>query len=312
MVKKASKADSTPGFLRRTGIFGFELFMALFGLVTTLMVVDYGIFALFNYLVGDKNSSSMMGEFTVWIVAALVVWLPVTIIFYLRSRSEAERVPVRSESGLYKVLTSLYYFSVIVGAIILAFIAIYALVRTAVNPDESITEVMTRVVGPALVAVLVHVGMMFAYSRHKSSNKYTFASIFGGVAALLVIALLALSIGLTRGAKQDEIAVSDLGNIRTAIEDYNYDNGKIPASLSDLSFVSKKTADRLSNYEYSRIDDLRYELCADFVNDTRDDDGFYAYPSSYLNKDYNLYQSFNYHDDGRVCFKLRAEAITKD
>lgn len=310
MVKKGVRVKRRPSFLNRTGLFGFELFMALFGLVTTLVVVDYGVFALFNYSNNARvnaDSAPFLGESIIWIVTALFVWLPVTIVFYLRSRSEAEQKPARSSSVLYKVLTSIYYFCVIVGAIILVFLAIYSLVSGSTTPDVSMKDVLMKSAVPALLAVAIHVGMMFAYTKSNRPPRLVFASLYGGFVAVLAVVLLVISIGFTRSLKQDELTVSDLGIVNTAIIDHYYVNKKIPTDLSQISIINNKLKARLGQYEYTPVDEKRYQLCANFLTDSRSDNymGSQAYPLAY--EDYAPYQSFYWHDKGRVCFKLSTE-----
>lgn len=306
----AKKAPSQPKkFLERTSLYGFELFMSLFGLVTTLVVLDYGVFTLCNYLTGGGAATWRMGDFAVWIVVAMIVWLPVTLVFYLRSRAESQQHPLHAQSALYKVLISIYYFALIVGAIGLVFMAVYMLVRLAIDPSEVLSDAMLRMVLPALVAAALHVGMMFAYPKFGRPSRTIFAGVLGAVSTILIIALLVVSAGQIRSTKQDDMTENDLSNIQTAVLTYGGDNaGKLPASLSDLSLTSA-TADRLDRYEYHVIDDKRYELCADFLTDTTNRSGqTEPVPAMREVPDvYPSYWSFRDHTKGRVCFKLRTQ-----
>lgn len=220
MAEEELKAVKKPGFFQRMSMYGFELFMALFGLVTTLIVIDYSIFALVNYLCGVGNEAAYVGEYTIWIIAALIVWLPITIVFYLRSRSEGLRNPVHERSVLFKVLTATYYFCIIIGGTVLAFTAIYSLVRMAVTPDEPAADVLTRVVSPAILAVLVHVGMMFAFPKSNKPSRRVFTMTFVAIAGVLALALLSVSVTSIRGSGQDDDNFHDLHTVQPSVEIY--------------------------------------------------------------------------------------------
>ncbi len=310
MSTEESKVVKKPGFFQRTSMYGFELFMAFFGLVTTLIVVDYCIFALVNYIRGAGNDTSYVGEFTIWIIAAMIVWLPVTAVFYLRSRSEGLRNPAHEQSVLFKVLASIYYFCVIIGATGLAFAAIYALVRMAVSPDESATEVLVRVVVPAGLAVLVHIGMMFACPKSNKPSRRVFTTIFVTVAGTLALVLFSISASSIRGAKQDDATLNDLNAIQSSIEIYQSQNSTLPSTLNSLTFSKVDIKERLSKYSYTKVDDTRYDLCATFITDAHD-----RYNSDYIAADtsveYKTYASFYSHVAGEQCFKLQADAGQK-
>lgn len=311
--KSAKTVSKRPGFFQRTSIYGFELFTALFGLFTTLVVVDYGIFALFNYLRSFSGGSSYFGDITIWIVAAMVVWLPVTIVFYLRSRSEYERHPLHGDSPLHKVLVSIYYVSVLFGAIGLSFALIYALVHLTVSPDESVADVLVRVVVPAFIATLVHVGMMFAYPKSRRPSRKIFATVFGILAAVVAVSLFAVSAGLIRSNRMDEITASDLNAIQASVTSYASENKTVPAKIDAVKDLSKDTQARIDHYTYSVQASDKYTLCADFLTDTTaqqsrgevvpmvaQDDG------STSSDGYSSYMNFTVHAKGTVCFKLRA------
>lgn len=307
MFKSKSDSSKTPGFLERTSMYGFELFMSLFGLVTTLVVIDYGVFVLFNYFMGFEGSNSFFSEFTIWIISAMIVWLPVTLVFYLRSRSETVRNKEHSSTVLYKVLMSIYHFFIITGAVLLAFIAIYTLIRTLATPDEPFVDMLVRVILPAIIAVFVHIGLMFAYTKNGKPSKNLFVSVFGGVSLALIVTLLVISIGVLRGVKQDETTSGDLSRIQSAIAGYQYTKKDTPNNLAQLSLLNKDTKERLSKYDYTRVDNQRYELCAEFNTSTKNSSRYDPMPASPVDEEgeYHTYASVYSHDKGRVCYKLR-------
>jgi type II secretory pathway pseudopilin PulG len=311
--KSTAASVHRPGFFHRTSIYGFELFTALFGLATTLIVIDYGIFALFNYLRSMTNANFYVGELTVWVVAAMIVWLPVTIAFYLRSRSEYERNPLHGGATLHKVLVSIYYVLVLFGAIGLAFAAIYALIHLTVTPDESVPDALLRVVAPAVLGAILHVGMMFAYPKSGRPTRKNFVTVFGVIAVLIAALLLIVSAGYIRASKQDETTVIDLGALQASISSYASEHQALPEKIDAVKDLSRDAQTRIDRYTYSVAGKEQYTLCANFMTDTTSrpsngevvpmiakDDGTTS------NDAYTSYVNFGIHQKGTVCFKLRA------
>ena len=305
MGKTTVTATKKLGFFQRTSMYGFELFMALFGLVTSLIVIDYSLFALAEYLFVPQ-SNSYAGELMIWVVAAMIVWLPVTIVFYLRSRAELERNDVLAGVLSHKMLLSLYYFSVIFGAIILGFIAMYSLIRVAVTPDASVSQVLLRVVLPSVVAIAIHVGMMFAMRRSKRPSRRVFALAFGASAAVLAGVLLVISIIVVRGSRQDEIILNDFNSLDNAISIYKNDHGTTPNALADLQGFDTQAQGRFKTYAYSKVDDTRYQLCANFATNTIVHDGWNQTPGVVPMEEYRDVVSIYAHESGHQCFKLVA------
>lgn len=307
MVKARTPAEPKTGFLQRTNIYGFELFMALFGLVATLVAIDYSIFLLLNFLSDNRNPSFALNEFTIFVVAAVIVWLPITLIFYLRSRAELERNSSYAQSPLHKVLLSIYYFMVLFGAAILLFAAIFTLIRLAVTPDQSVGEQLLRFVLPALLGVAVHVGMMFAYPKSKRPSRKAFALVFGIGTAALSFLLFALTANAIRISKQDANTINDLNAIESALATYNAEHKNLPQTMQELKFQPSDISSRLNRYEYKKIDAEKHELCATFVTDTlsRYNEILPTPSDSYMAKDgYMPYANFYQHPHGYSCFKI--------
>jgi type II secretory pathway pseudopilin PulG len=242
----------------------------------------------------------------------MIVWLPVTIAFYLRSRSEYERHPLHGESALHKVLISIYYVFILFGAIGLSFAAIYAVVHLAVSPDESVVDVLVRVVVPAVVATLLHVGMMFAYPKSGRPSRKSFVLSFGILAAIVATVLLVVSAGYVRGSRQDEITVNDLNALQASISSYSSENMALPEKIDAVKDLSKTTQTRADKYTYTTNGNEKYSLCADFMTDTT------SLPSSgevvpmkvqpdgsTSSSGYSAYVNFGVHKKGYDCFKLQ-------
>lgn len=316
-VKQLTEGKSKIGIFSRTGMFGFELFMALFSIVSTVAIIDYGLFVLGNYIMGiDQGGAIYISEMTIWLVAAMIVWLPVTLFFYLRTSAVVIRNPEKIRSTFQKVLLSIYYFVVIVGGIGLMFAAVYSLIRGAIAPDQSMVEVLVRVVLPSVIAVAVHAGLMFAYGKNAGKKtRVIFASVFTTISVVMAVTLLIVSVGSLRAAETDSITEKDVAAITGRVSSYYRSNRSVPGNLQDLEGLTSEVKGRLSNYTYAKVDASRYTLCVDYLTDTtRKGDSMVSPVSSisvsdyYNNDDYKTYATTYYHEKGEVCYKLKVSS----
>lgn len=312
MAKANNKSKSSrkaKGWLDRTSMYGFELFMAAFGLTIAAIAVDYGLFALFNHLQDTREgmAGAGAGSASLFMVAAMLVWLPLALGFYLRSRGEMQYKPERATSSLHKVLVSVYLF---VNVFILAgalFTALYSLIRILVGDvDKDVNELLLRMTAPALLMTGLHAWMLYAYSKAGFATRKLFATIFAAFSIVVIGAFLALSVDSVRGANYDEKRVQDLSTINRSINDYYRDNRTLPNSLDDISVNEDRLKLSLSEYTYDRKTGARYELCVDFATDTKVGRDYYTKPDN--GDEYSSYGDFYYHGSGRQCFKLTAES----
>ncbi len=317
---KAKKATGKFSWLSHTKIHGLELFMALFGLITTAIVVDYGLFATFNYIKGVGNDATSFSEMTLWVIASMVIWIPLTVGFYLRSRGEHLLNPARKEQISYKALTITYMVINILAAVAAFFAAFYVafrmLVMVGYNESDAADQ-WVRVILPALIMVAVHVGMIFAFPRGNRPSRKFFSITFTSVSAVVMVALMFLSIGSIRSLAADNQAQSDLSKIHAAVRDYYNDKQNLPGDLSDLDIVDQAVKSRLNKYTYIRDSATKFQLCAEFNRDTLDSGQTGVTPmvsdtsSSDSGMSMEEYKSIYYygydfssHKKGRHCFEM--------
>ncbi len=298
------------GYLTGTSMYGFELLMAVFGLTTAAIVIDYGLFAFFNYVKesGAGYSTAMFGEFSLWIVAAMLVWLPLAIVFYMRTRAELAAVPERRQSTLHKVLISIYLFVNFIIAAGALFAVFYSVIRLLVNgaDGEEVGNVLVRVTVPALLMIGVHGWALLAYSRAQRMTRKVFAMVFAGVGVLVMVALLVASVGTIRGKAIDDKKERDLSVLSTAIKTQYTDKRSLPKSLDDVKVDTSKLNLSLDEYSYIRQGTNKYELCAKFNTSTMSTTS----KSSSSDDQYSSYPSFSYHDKGNHCFKVQVSSYS--
>lgn len=316
----SGKSASKIGWLKHTKVHGLELFMALFGLVTTAVVVDYGLFALFNYIKGVGADATSFSEMTLWVIASMFIWVPLTAIFYLRSRGEHALNPARKEQISYKALTIAFMVVNILAAIGAFFAAFYVafrmLVMVGYNESDAADQ-WVRVIIPALIVMFVHVGMIFAFPRSLRPSRKLFIIIFSSVSTLVLVALMFLSIGSIRSLAADNQTQNDLSSIHTAIRDYYGNERNLPNDLDDIEITDQSIKSRLEKYTYIRDSSTNFQLCADFNRDTLDGGSAGVTPmasdatagdSGVSSEDYKSIYYYGYdfglHKKGRHCFQM--------
>ena len=305
MISAPKTAPSWHRHLHHTGIYGFELLMATFGLTTAAIVIDYGLFAFFNYIkgAGSGYNGTLFGEFSLWIVAAMLVWLPLAIVFYMRTRGQLTLTPERRQSTLHKVLVSIYQFVNILLAAGALFTVFYSLIRPLVSGanGEEFGNVLVRVTLPGLLMIAVHGWALMAYSRSQRITHKVFGMVFAGVGLLVMVGLLVVSVGAIRGKAIDDKKERDLSTLSSSVTTYYTSKRTLPKALNDLNVEASKLNLPLDEYSYVRQGLNKYELCTQFNTSTISE----ASKSSIVDDGYSSYPSFSYHDKGTHCFKIQ-------
>ena len=300
-------ADSTatkPKWWRRftdqTSLYGLELVLAVFGLLTIAGVITYGLFLIGSYINGiGVMAARVTGEISIWVVAIMLVWLPIALLLYCRTSGEHMANPVRQQSVFYKAVISTYKFLLIVTAIGLLFAAAYSLMRLALDVNVDVKETLLTVTVPAFLSAAVNVALLFVYTRSHMPTRRVVVPVLAGVSLAIMVTLFVFAVDAVRTASQDTQKEGDITVIASTIGQYYDRNGAVPANLSDLEGLDDGVKNRLQDYAYTRKSDATYQLCADFLTDTQ-------YPGYYLpsGDEYMTYVDSSSHPKGEYCFKL--------
>jgi competence protein ComGC len=248
-------------------------------------------------------------EFSLWIIAAVLVWLPIAAVFYLRVRGQLDGDGGRRTTTAHKVIVSLYLFINIVLAAGALFAALYSLIRLAVGFDGlGVSDLLVRVVVPALCMVLVHVWMMTAYSPSRRISRKIFTGSILALSLLVTISLLAVSITTIRGQASDTKKEADLEVLRSEVNQYYSAHQTLPNDLDQLDIAQGQLKNKRSTYTYKVQSNRTYQLCADFARETADANLDYkTSTSSSSSRDmYATYANFSQHPKGTHCFSLSA------
>lgn len=320
-AKKSSRTESpiaafrtrvSDRLFKQTSMYGFELFMAAIGILAAIFVIDYGVAMFFNHLYELLNDGNNYTSYNLsaplWLVAAMLVGVPVALTFYIRVKSEAQRLPRKTTSRTHKIIVSLYLFATIATAVLAVIFALYYAIQILVGVSQDAIELLVRLIIPLLLIAAIHVGGMFAFSNSPLAGKKKFAISFAALTFIVMSAVLMISVGEIRSTYHDENRQEDLQTLTRSINRYYANNRQLPQSISDTEIVSNESLNfSIDDYSYIRGLSNRYEMCADFERDTRNNN-----PSYYEERpdNYSAYETFAEHNKGRACFKLSARANT--
>lgn len=274
----------------------------------SLLVVGFSLsvawFALFNLIKPSEGYQSVSTTLATWLLAVMIVWLPVAAFFFLRYRAQAQLAPELNTSRLARFFSAVYLVVTIVATIGFVFAAIFALINSAANVDQSVGNTVVKVTVPALLSALVMAGLALAVTRPGrllSRGKFMLDLSVLGLAVTLAIFIW--SVTANHGYAADSQKVSDIRVLSGQINQYYTSNRSLPTSLNQLGSLSDGVQNRLGDYTYLPHTLGKYELCATFEHESE-----YYYASTSNN--YSDYVADN-HPAGYFCFNLSTEYYTQ-
>lgn len=282
-------------------------FAALYASVITFLVV---VFNYVNFLFPDRlsfNYESILSGIRL-ASSALIVIFPVFIFISWLLGREFDRFPARKE-GLFRKW--LIYFTLFAAAV--AIIVDLVILVFNFYSGELTTRFILKV-----AAVLLITAVVFSYYfwdlKRKAKDGSRKSKIAAWVASATVLALIiggffiVGSPATQRLRRFDEQRVSDLQTIQGQIVNYWTRKESLPPRLDDLNdsisgFIPPVDPESGVSYEYRVLDELSFELCADFKISNLEL-GLYpsadsrAYPMGYKTTVDNWL-----HEAGRACFE---------
>lgn len=246
------------------------LYVSSISLITLLFQIINVAFPDSLYSFYDPYSSGIR-----WAVASLTIIFPLYIFLSWFLEREYKVMPEKLELGIRRWLTFLTLF--VAG--IAVTIDLIVLINSFLGGE------VTARFGLKVLAVFVVAGLVFAYYlwdlRKNTATSTQIPKIFAGVSVIVVIGSI-VSGFIVMGSPQtqrlmryDNQKTSDLQNIQWQIINYWQQKQTLPENLTALADpISNFTTpvDLQSNemYEYRKVSDLSFELCADFNLESRD------------------------------------------
>jgi hypothetical protein len=287
-------------FIDRMSVYGLEFAVAMVTMIISASVLSFATFALCNYL-ANETVGSEGGYFALWASASTIVWVPVAMLFYLRARAYMAQHPEVVSHPVQRVFTIIFQVVMILTIISFAVAAVFAGLTSLVETAQA-SNILLGVVLPSAVSAFLFGGVLVSFFRRPVVRRRTFALVFGLLTLAIIVPTIIVSVASLRSVNSDEYKESDLYAIKAAVDEYARDNSQTPESLSDVqSLIDDQDArERISDYEYRRVDDDRYRLCATFAAESR----YNSRPSLGADR-YQSYANFSQHDAGQNCYSLR-------
>jgi len=297
---KSEGVTKRPRFIDRVSVYGLEFAVAMVTLIISASVLSFATFALCNYL-ANESVGNEGGYFALWSSASTIVWVPVAMLFYLRARAYMAQHPDVISHPVQRVFTIIFQVLMILTIISFAVAAVFAILTSLVEPDQT-SNILLGVALPSAISALLFGGVLISFFRVPIVRRRAFAAVFTLVSLAIVVPTIIVSVVSLRSVNADEYRETDLYAIKSAIDEYARDNAKTPGSLSEVRSIinDEDTADRIGDYEYRRVDDERYRLCAEFAAESR-----YRSSMPLTQERYQTYPSFSDHDAGKNCYSLR-------
>lgn len=233
----------------------------IFNLIEIVVPDPLGIW--YSGVLGSIRSSS----------ATLVVFFPVFLLSNIFMQREIAAFPKKAK---YKIRKWLLHLTVFLAALVLIGDAV-AIVQSFFA-GEVTARFLLKVASVALVAGAVF-GYIFYEVRMEHTNSSAVRRAFGWGSSAVVVLLIALSFWYAgspmyqRRVRLDEERVWDLQSLQSQIVLYWNDKGELPDDLHVLAdtirgFMPPRDPVSGGMYGYRATGDLRFELCAVFVEET--------------------------------------------
>jgi hypothetical protein len=281
-----------------------DAFLNLFSLITLgWMSISIGVvlFQIIDKLFGsDKINyySSFSQEGLKMGIASALIITPIFLFIITSLHKHYKNNTLNSQSGIYRWLTYLVLLITalnIIGRLI-------QLIFQFLNGDYTLVSILK------ILVVLAIAGGIFGYywydlKRSDYSSRSNVSQIFFW--AIIVIFIVSVVGGfliidspkVANMKQQDRDKVGDLNNIHEIITREYMANKQLPIDLSAPKFSN------LTDYDYKKISENKYELCTTFaLAIERYDNEYGRYPG----------QDWDFHNAGHQCFEQIVSENPKD
>ena len=272
--------------------------VAFYALVISLVNLLFTIInTVYPQIINGVNSS---GSASIsWPVATLVIFFPIFILLMWLLEKEYTREPERKNMGIHKWLTYITLF--VSGLVVVA--DLITVLYYFLDGQELTTGFLLKVLVLFIVAASIFTYYISDVRDRLTPKKRILWRIIAGVIILgsIVWGFAVLGSPATqRLYKYDEQKINDLMNINNQVNSFYSVKGNLPLTLEEMAngnyYVPVVDSQTGNSYEYGKIGDTTYTLCAEFNKDSRDNNNL-ARPVGPFGD-----QSWT-HPAGRYCFK---------
>ena len=236
-----------------------------------------------------------------WPVATLVVLLPIFILLMWFLEKQYRVEPEMQNSLIHKGLTyiTLFVFGLVVAGDLITVVYYF------IDGQELTTGFLLKV-----LVLLIISSSLFIYYISDLRRKLTRGSriIWRIIAGVIVLGSIVWGFSVLgsprtqRLYKYDEQKVNDLQNIKNQITNYYSNKGTLPKNIEEMKangsyYISEIDPQNQKPYEYQKVDNITYNLCAEFNKYTNSS----GKNQILMMNDYNG-RSWT-HPAGRYCFE---------
>jgi len=297
-----------------------DVFLYLLSIITLVAVaVSLGItfFQIINVYMPDVISDPYFSQSTYYstlrsALAALIVVFPVLLWVLRFLRKDIEKNPEKKDLKIRKWLIYLTLFAaalVIIGDLV-------TLLRSFLEGELS-QRFILKICAVLLIAgsILIH----YLSELKDKNEKFKWILAFDwAVVAVVVVGVVsgffvAGSPQNQRLVRMDERRIGDLQSIQWQIINYWQRKEVLPENLSDLNdpiggFIVPRDPETNMNYEYTRLEQLKFQLCGDFLTSNigvnTGDKTVQPMPVGVYDRSIGVDQANQnwQHDKGRTCY----------
>ncbi|HEV2412680.1 MAG TPA: hypothetical protein VGS28_02625 [Candidatus Saccharimonadales bacterium] len=253
-----------PTWLSKTNFYIFEYAIGLLALLVAALLLDRALYVLFQYI-NDRSTVENLGEVAVHTVGLAVVWLPLAMVLYLRTRSQEQAQRSLEENKLRRFFYFVFMTVIVISTAVFAYFAIRGLllwIFDAQLPREALVGLFL----PALLSAVV--GKAIIWQTMQVNNQLTtqrFVRYFGGIAVIVFVLLFAVGLGKARDSVIDNQTSTDLAQIATYVNNYANAQGAMPTSLASLNLPnSVLVRGNKYGYSYAATGNGEFKVCGDF------------------------------------------------
>jgi hypothetical protein len=279
---------------------------SLISLYISLSAVIAVVFGVINIVYPDAAAGYFEGEAARsgirYGIALILVFFP-TYILLTRFVNQIRR----QETGTYLTLTKwLIYLSLLVGSGILLG-DLVTVILTFLNGELTVRFALKALTLLCVIGIALSYYVLDVRGYWNQNEKQSKLFALGAAIIALVVVILGFfhieTPAEVREMRLDEQQVMDLQNIQWKVYEYYTNENTLPVSLEEAygEMPAPAAPEDRSAYEYSRVDDDTFELCATFAHPSRQDE-YSMRPVSYAKEPLTGAYSWD-HIAGDVCFE---------
>ena len=258
------------------------IFMSIFSAVVVFHIIDKSIFDALTANNSYNNQSLLR-----FAISALLISTPVFFLCAFTINQGLKKGDLEKESPLRSWLT---YFILAVSAVVILG-SIVGIINDFLSGEMTLKSVL-QLLTVIIIAALAFSFYLYDIRRENVSKKNRVMQIFFFSSLTLVVAIFVSawffveSPKMARERKFDNILLNNISSVESYINNYYKENEKLPEDLNVLKeslssgYDSQVFTDLLSGEEirYNKLEDDKFELCANFRTDSYESQRNRAYP----------------------------------